>query len=405
MIRVHMYAVPLSSSQDNEQDVPDQEEEEALALLGGEDPLLAWDAAGRCKSELGSQPAARDPEGGDAHNDCAIATADLLACALDEIHAQGGERDVRTETILKRRLEELSREKKAKATPLGRELIARGDEARAAAAKARSQRREESRALAQLKEAKKIADAEAGAAKASSKEEAARAKMAATALKAQVAESHARAEKEREATRVLNQVGAKALKERLSAFMSRDACRHRLRERVKQLLFDKNKLKAVREPQIAPFFWKADFTIVSDRTVVPQGGKPPPKHNRVWASDGFMNVLFKGKHQIDCHDPSALVRLKDLLLWVTPGYTDLLGKYYHFVDVVQNRRGVLDLAFMEVVWRYSHAVGEQYYAAGLFEWPDAGIIGETTGTSGVCVEEASECWLMAIDEADVARLA
>ena len=112
-----MYAVSLSSSQDNEQDVPDQEEEEALALLGGEDPVLAWDAAGRCESELGSQPAARDPEGGDAHNDCDIATADLLACALDEIHAQGGERDVRTDTILKRRLEELWRENKPKQLP------------------------------------------------------------------------------------------------------------------------------------------------------------------------------------------------------------------------------------------------------------------------------------------------
>ena len=89
-----------------------------------------------------------------------------------------------------------------------------------------------------------------------------------------------------------------------------------------------------------------------------------------YASDKFELVLYDGKRQIastvDLHPHD---RFRRLLLKTCPRYRDACRKYPP-ETLFQVRGNNLDLCFLEVVWRYSHAVGEAALQHRCFlQWP------------------------------------
>ena len=107
-----------------------------------------------------------------------------------------------------------------------------------------------------------------------------------------------------------------------------------------------------------------------DVPIVQQGAKKPRAEHRVWASEEFRWFMYGKRLPCKIRDPCPKKYFRAALDRVAPLWSELLGDRYNWASVLEARKNVLDLAFVEIVWRYSHAVGREVFPEGLHCWPE-----------------------------------
>ena len=66
-----------------------------------------------------------------------------------------------------------------------------------------------------------------------------------------------------------------------------------------------------------------------------------------------------------------------------PEYANLMGRRYAVFDVLKATQNAVDLAFMEMQWRYAEFFGRLRHPTGLHEWPPRDARGsESVSTAG-----------------------
>ena len=76
-----------------------------------------------------------------------------------------------------------------------------------------------------------------------------------------------------------------------------------------------------------------------------------------------------GDSRLITRTPSAMTKFKELMERVAPYCSQLLGDGLDWRSVVAGHRRVLDLAFVELAWRYREVVGHSFYGVPVVEWP------------------------------------
>lgn len=161
------------------------------------------------------------------------------------------------------------------------------------------------------------------------------------------------------------------LRERVAACLARrlqqmsSTKRQRLKSRADEL--DR---AGVKNPIIdCPFRFDKDDRTPLFVVSVHDGGKS----KKIWATDQFQHILFKGKRPQDLkpHEANPDDRLAELVRNTCPGYFHLLGLGYMYgaKRMIESSGYVADLAYVRMVWIYSKLMGKDVFKDGLYEWP------------------------------------
>ena len=137
--------------------------------------------------------------------------------------------------------------------------------------------------------------------------------------------------------------------------------------------FEKKAGESTRSTHCAvPQFWKENlenFRDVAARPFAIEGrrGHMPP----IYASEAFSWVLFGHHHQEDCKaGPDPEHAFRTLLCVVCPGYQKALGHRNSVASLIASSSRILDDAFLQGVWRYTHVMGGlKKFPEGLAQWP------------------------------------
>ena len=110
----------------------------------------------------------------------------------------------------------------------------------------------------------------------------------------------------------------------------------------------------------------------------------PAQKEIVYGSEPFEWVM--------CNFSKLTARSGDAILWFSkflreccPKYMDLFDARFGPAVLVQSNGYNLDLAFLEGVWRYTHAVGKDWFPQGLYAWPPP----DDWRTDARCLEKQS----------------
>jgi hypothetical protein len=102
----------------------------------------------------------------------------------------------------------------------------------------------------------------------------------------------------------------------------------------------------------------------------------------VWCTPSFRHFVFEGKSQLLLKEPEPAHNLVKLVNRMLPGYGELMPYEYQVGPLLRGHSQVVDLAFLEAVWRYSRKVGEKRFRCGNFMPPPAS---ESSSSKGVVV--------------------
>ena len=72
-------------------------------------------------------------------------------------------------------------------------------------------------------------------------------------------------------------------------------------------------------------------------------------------------------------DPNPVEAFRRLVNRIFPHYNRLLGVQGTMEDVLVENHRFLDIAFLDMLWRYSHVLGPKHYPDGMFAWPPAEV--------------------------------
>lgn len=100
------------------------------------------------------------------------------------------------------------------------------------------------------------------------------------------------------------------------------------------------------------------------------------KQECLWASPDFNFVLRNVKDKNSMQEPRFL--FDQLAQCAMPAYHSLMGGRYSLDSLFAECEGVLDLAFVKAVYRYTLAIGKETYSKGLNSWPMLGWGDEET---------------------------
>ena len=108
--------------------------------------------------------------------------------------------------------------------------------------------------------------------------------------------------------------------------------------------------------------------------------KKVPTAQRVYCSQSFQWYFFGRKLQEHATNPCPRRALQLVVEHTMPEYAALVGRRYSVADVLKSNKNVVDLALMEMQWRYAEFLGQLRHPAGLHEWPprDAGGVAAVT---------------------------
>ena len=111
-----------------------------------------------------------------------------------------------------------------------------------------------------------------------------------------------------------------------------------------------------------PVFWPADVTNYCRLRI--------DANRQAYASERFEFILYNNARQATvATEVSPLDRFRKLLSRVCPRYRDVCSRWQP-ETILQTNAYILDLAFLEAVWRYSHAVGSAALGRRCFRcWP------------------------------------
>ena len=116
---------------------------------------------------------------------------------------------------------------------------------------------------------------------------------------------------------------------------------------------------------------------LTDLTVRHLGyAKKVPTAQRIYCSQSFQWHLFGRRLQEMATNPCPRRALQVLVDHTMPEYANLVGRRYSVFDVLKANHNVVDLAFMELQWRYAGLLGRVRHPAGLHEWPPRDASGD-----------------------------
>ena len=100
---------------------------------------------------------------------------------------------------------------------------------------------------------------------------------------------------------------------------------------------------------------------------------PGMSHHNCTCSEALEWVMCKGQRMYQHKTGATGVGpvLKELLEFTLPYYEHACGKRWSAQSLLQEADYNVDFAYLAGVWRYSHAVGADYFPGGVRQWPPA----------------------------------
>ena len=89
-----------------------------------------------------------------------------------------------------------------------------------------------------------------------------------------------------------------------------------------------------------------------------------------YISEPFDFILFGDMRSSGA--PEIVSKFRVLIRKVCPLFEKLVEPRFLPSVLLRTNSGMVDLAFLDAVWRYSAAVGKAAFAEGLFDWPLSG---------------------------------
>ena len=271
-----------------------------------------------------------------------------------------------------------------RSTPLGKASAARGDTRRAEEKAMRRKAHVEWKSMKRLALEIRLAKARERAVKAERNAVSAEAKKRRVELETQKREAIEMEKRLRAHERHWAQHAAAEFFVQLQRNLLQDGRRQKLATLARRAALEPEQQKRATRTLRAPHFWRAEVGDLFDLTVRRQGdNKAVPLTQRVYCSNNFQWHLFGRRLQEHSKNPCPRRALQLLVDHSMPEYSALMGRRYAVLDVLKANHNVVDLAFMEMQWRYAEFFGRDAHPMGLHEWPPRDARGsECVSTAG-----------------------